>query len=70
MWFGKSQFFVSHIKAHKPLSPSAVSWEFGQLFEMTGVKTEVFKTNLPLSESPSKAEVTGVSLTDIIKQVH
>ena len=66
----ESQFLVSHIKPHKPVSPSTVSRWLGQVLAMTGINTEVFKVRSTRAASSSKAEVTGVSLTDIIKQGH
>ena len=67
---GESQFLVSHIKPHKLVSPSTVSRWLGQVFAMAGIETEVFKAHSTRSASSSKAEVTGVSLRDIIKQGH
>ena len=64
----ESQFIVSHIKPHKPVSPSRVSRWLGQVLAMTGINTEGFKAHLTRSLSSSKAEITGVYLTDIIKQ--
>ena len=64
----ESQFLVSHIKPHKPVSPSTVSRWLGQVLAMAGINTEVFKAHSTRAASSSKAEVTGVSLTDIIKQ--
>ena len=66
----ESQFLVSHIKPHKPVSPSTVSRWLGQVLAMAGINTEVFKAHSTRAASSSKAEVTGVSLTDIIKQGH
>ena len=66
----ESQFLVSHIKPHKPVSPSTVSRWLGQVLAMAGINTEVFKAHSTRSASSSKAEVTGVSLTDVIKQGH
>ena len=37
---------------------------------MAGINTEVFKAHSTQAASSSKAEVTWVSLTDIIKQSH
>ena len=67
---GESQFRVSHIKPHKPVSPSTVSRWLGQVLAMAGFDTEVFKAHSTRSASFSRAEVTGISLTDIIKQGH
>ena len=64
----ESQFLVSHIKPHKPVSPSTVLGLLGQVLAMAGIKTDVFKAHSTRAASSSKAEVTGVSLTDIIKQ--
>ena len=61
---GESQFLVSHIKPHKPVSPSTVSRWLGQVLAMAGINTEVFKVHSTRSASSSKGEVTGVSLTD------
>ena len=51
------------------MSPSTVSKGLGEVLAMAGINTEVFKAHSTQSASSSKAEVTGVSLTDIIKQV-
>ena len=64
----RSQFLVRHIKPHKPMPPSTASRWLGQVLAMTDINTEVFKTHSTLSASSSKAKVTGVFLTDIIKQ--
>ena len=50
------------------MSPSTVSKGLGEVLAMAGINTEVFKAHSTQSASSSKAEVTGVSLTDIIKQ--
>ena len=52
------------------MSPSTVSRWVGQVLAMAGINTEVFKAHSTRSASSSKAEVTGFSLTDIIKQGH
>ena len=67
---GESQFFISHIKPHKPMSPSTVLW-LVQVLAMAGIDMEGFHA-APSTRSllSSLAEVTGVSLTDIIKQGH
>ena len=52
------------------MSPSTVSRWLGQVLAMAGINTEVFKAHSTRAASSSKAEVTGVSLTDIIKQGH
>ena len=65
---GKSQFLVSHIKLHKPVSPSTASKWLGQVRAMAYIEREVFKAHSNRSASPSKAEVTEISLTNIIKQ--
>ena len=67
---GESQFLVSHIKPHKPVSPSTVFRWLGQVLAMVGINTEVFKAHSIRSASSSKTELTGVSLIDIIKQGH
>ena len=64
---GESQFLVSHIKPHKLVSPSTVSRWLGQVLAMAGINTELFEVHSNRSASSSKAEVIGVSLTDIIK---
>ena len=64
---GKSKFLVNHIKPHKPVSPSTVSKGLGQVLAMAGIDTEVFKAHSTRSASSSKAEVTGVSLTELNK---
>ena len=64
---GESQFLVSHTKPHMSVSPSTVSRWLGQVLAMAGV--ELFKTH-PTRPTSSKAEVTEVSFTDIIKQDH
>ena len=68
--FGESQFLVGHIKPHKLVSPSTVSRWLGQVLAMAGINTDVFRAHTTRSASSSKAEVTGVSFTDIIKQGH
>ena len=65
---GGRQFLVRHIKPHKPMPPSTASRWLGQVLAMTDINTEVFKTHSTLSASSSKAKVTRVFLTDIIKQ--
>ena len=67
---GESQFLVSHIKPHKPVSPSTVTGWLGQVIAIAGINIEVFKMHSTRSASSSKAEVTAVSLVDIIKQGH
>ena len=66
----ESQFLVSHIKPHKPVSPSTVSRWLGKVLVMTSINTEAFKAHSTRSASSSKAEVTGVPLTNISKQNH
>ena len=67
---GERQFFISHIKPHKPVSPSAVMW-LVQVLAMAGIDMEGFHAaHSLLSSEVLLAEVTGVSLTDIIKQGH
>ena len=67
---GESQFLISHNKPHKPVSLSTVSRWLGQVLAVAGINTEAFKAHSTRSASSSKSEVTGVSLTDIIKQGH
>ena len=38
---GESQFFISHIKPHKPVSPSAVLW-LVQVLAMADIDMEEF----------------------------
>ena len=66
----ESQFLVSHIKLHKPVSLPTVSRWLGQVLAMAGINTEVFNTHSTRAASSSNAEVTGVFLTDIIIQGH
>ena len=67
---GESRFFISHIKPHKPVSPSTVLW-LVQVLAMAGIDMEGFHAvHSLLSSEVLLAEVTGVSLTDIIKQGH
>ena len=54
--FGESQFLVSHIKPHKPVSLSTVSRWLGKVLAMTGIDTEVFQVHSTRSALPSKAE--------------
>ena len=67
---GESQFLVSHIKPHKPVSPSTVTGWLEQVIAMVDINIEMFKMRSTRSASSSKAEVTAVFLTDIIKQGH
>ena len=55
----ESQFLVSHIKPHKPLSLSTVSRWLGQVHAMAGINTQVFKGHSTRAAASSKAEVTG-----------
>ena len=64
----ESQFLVSHVKPHKPMSLSTVCKWLGQILAMACINTEVFKAHSTRAASSSKSEVTGISLTDIIKQ--
>ena len=41
----ESQFIVSHIKPHKPVSPSTVSRWLRQVLAMAGINTEAFKAH-------------------------
>ena len=66
----EGQFLVSYIKPHKLVSPSTVSRWLGQVLAMPGTHKEVFKAHATQSASSSKTEVTGVWLTDTIKQGH
>ena len=67
---GESQCFISHIKPHKSVSPSTVLW-LVQVLAMAGIDMEGFHAaHSTRSLLSSLAEVTGVSLTDIIKQGH
>ena len=67
---GERQFFISHTKPHKPVSPSTVLW-LVQVLAMAGIDMEGFHAaHSLLSSEVLLAEVTGVSLTDIIKQGH
>ena len=52
------------------MSPSTVARWLVQLLSMTYIDTEVFKGHSTRSASSSMVEVTGVSLTHIIKQGH
>ena len=54
--FGESQFLVSHIKPHKPVSLSTVSRWLGKVLAMTDIDTEVFQVHSTRSALPSKAE--------------
>ena len=50
------------------MSPSTVSRWLGEVLAMTDINTEVFKAHSTRAVPSSKAKVTGVSLTDTIKQ--
>ena len=41
----ESQFLVSYLKPHKPVSPTTVSRWLGQALAMAGIDTEVFKAH-------------------------
>ena len=66
----KNQFLVSHINPHEPVSQSTVSRWLEQVLAIAAINTKVFKTHSTRSASSSKAEVTGISLTNIIEQGH
>ena len=63
---GESQFFISHIKPQKPVSRSTVL-RLVQVLAMACIDMEGFHAaHSTRSLLSSLAEVTGVSLTDII----
>ena len=66
----KSQLLVRNIRPHKPVFLSTASRWLGQVLAIAGVDAEAFKANSTRSASSSKADGTGFSLTDIIKQDH
>ena len=63
---GESQFFISHIKPHKLVSPSTVWW-LVQVLAMAGIDIGELHAHSTRSLLSSLAEVTEISLTDIIK---
>ena len=56
---GENKFLVSHIKSHKPVSPSAVYRWQRQVLAMAGIDTEGFKAHSTRSASLSKAEASS-----------
>ena len=66
----ESQLLVRNIRPHKPVFLSTASKWLGQVLAIAGVDAEAFKTHSTRSASSSKADGTGFSLTDIIKQGH
>ena len=66
----KSQLLVSHVSPHKPICSSTVSRWLKEGLAMVGIDTQIFKGHSTRSASTSKAEASGASICDIMKQGH
>ena len=64
------QVLVSFTKPHKPVCSSTVSRWLKQILGLAGIDTSIFKGHSTRSASSSKAEVSGASVSDIMKQGH
>ena len=68
-WGGnETQVLVSFTKLHKAVSSSTVSRWLKQALEKAGIYIEIFKRHSTLAVSSTKADVSGVFVSDILKQ--
>ena len=65
-----SQLLISYIKPHDKVSVSTVSRWIKDLLKDAGIDTTKFTGHSTRSASTSKAQVSGVSLEDILSRAH
>ena len=70
VWRGKdkSQLLLSFVKPHNPVVSSTISGWIKNVLREAGIDTKIFKGHSTRSASTSKAELTGLSVTDILER--
>ena len=62
-----TQVLVSFVKPHKALSFSTVSRRLKQILEIAGIDTDIFKVHSTRAALSTKADISEVSVSDIMK---
>ena len=64
------QLLLAHIEPHAPVATSSVSRWIKQGLELANIDTSIFSGHATRSASSTKAKLSGLSVSDILKRGH